>query len=225
MSETIQNNTEVVSNEGGDSVEQATPSNTSAQPNVEQTTTSDMQTNGSDQTINTNIQDNVNQETAGDATTDQTKVSDAGIVNNPDDYQVPDYVTPEMKQFAFQQGLSNEQFNSVIAQYGYIAHASEQQRTNQLSNMAAAQLDKWGDAAEYNLGLAKQALKAVDSEGELSNVLKETGYGNHPVVLRFLYNLGNQLKEGGFLRGSINKPTGKKSIAEIMYGETHPVKD
>jgi hypothetical protein len=225
MSETMQNNTEAVSNEGGDSVDQTTPSDTSAQNNVEQTTTSNTQTNGSDQTVDNNIQDNVNQETTGDTTTDQTDGADAGIVNSPDDYQVPDYVTPEMKQFAFQQGLSNEQFNSVIAQYGYIAQASEQQRINQLNNMAAAQLEKWGEAAEYNLGLAKHALKTVDKEGELSRVLKETGYGNHPVVLRFLYNLGNQLKEGGFLRGSINKPTGKKSIAEIMYGETHPVKD
>jgi hypothetical protein len=224
MSETIQNNTEVVSETDGDSVDQSTSSETSAQTNVDQST-SEMQTNSSDQTVDNNIQDNVNQDASGDINTDQQDTADAGVINNPDDYTVPDFVTPEMKEFAFKQGLSNDQFNSVISQYGYITNVAEQQKMNQLSNMAAAQIEKWGDAAEYNLGLAKQALKVVDKEGELSKILKDTGYGNHPVVLRFLHNLGNQLKEGGFLRGSINKPTGKKSIAEIMYGETHPVKD
>jgi len=183
----------------------------------------EMQTTTSDQSSVENTQD---QDTSAEGdTTSDSQEKDAATVNSPNDYQVPDFITPEMKQFAYKQGLSNDQFNAVIQQYGYISQTAEQERTNQLKNMADAQLKKWGDKADYHLTLAKRALKTVDKEGELSALLGETGFGNHPVVLRFLSNLGENLREGGFLRGNINKPPGKKTAAEVLYGDQHPTKE
>ena len=86
-----------------------------------------------------------------------------------------------------------------------------------LRNLGEAHVKNWGDESKTKLSLAKRALKLNDPDGELSKMLSESGYGNHPAVLNFLARLGENLKEGGFLPSALNVQDKKKSIAQKLY--------
>lgn len=83
-------------------------------------------------------------------------------------------------------------------------------------------MQSWGSDAKYNLQLAKQALKQVDGGGELSAILKQTGYAGHPAVIKFMYQVGRAMREGGFLKSTMQGIPGKKTAAQILYGDAHP---
>jgi hypothetical protein len=78
-----------------------------------------------------------------------------------------------------------------------------------------------GDAFEPNLAIAKKAIGAFASEG-LTQMLNETGLGNHPEVIRFFYQVGKKISED-----NLGSPTGQgaskqapKTFAERMYPAT-----
>ena len=65
-----------------------------------------------------------------------------------------------------------------------------------------ARVDKefGGDKLDENLGTAKRALDQFGTT-ELRTLLKETGMGNHPEVIRFMYRAGKAISEDGFVPG------------------------
>lgn len=65
-----------------------------------------------------------------------------------------------------------------------------------------ARVDKefGGDKLNENLGTAKRALDQFGTP-ELRTLLKETGMGNHPEVIRFMYRAGKAISEDGFVPG------------------------
>jgi len=71
-----------------------------------------------------------------------------------------------------------------------------------------------GDKYAENLAVAK---KAIDTFGtpELRAVLKQTGLGNHPELVRAFYRAGKQISEDTFVTGSKVAP--KKSAAQVLY--------
>jgi hypothetical protein len=71
-----------------------------------------------------------------------------------------------------------------------------------------------GDKYAENLAVAK---KAIDTFGtpELRAILKQTGLGNHPELVRAFYRAGKQISEDTFVSGSKVAP--KKSTAEVLY--------
>jgi hypothetical protein len=215
-----QNNTETPAPEQTASEQTTSEQTTSEQPASEQNASGQEQTT-SEQT--TSEQEQNAQTSTEETSTNAEEQSSVEQLSSPDDYQVPDFVTPEMKKQAFENGLSNDQFNFVIQQYGQITQIAERERQAQLENMAKAQIEKWGDGADVQLNYARRALDIVDPTQELKKMLVQTGYDKHPTVLRFLARLGEQLREGGFMRGKISRPPGKKSRAELLYGDKHPV--
>jgi len=77
-------------------------------------------------------------------------------------------------------------------------------------------IESWGLEADRNLEISRRALKTIDKDGSLAQVLNETGFGDHPAVLSFMYNLGRQLQEGGFFE----TPTvqhDRRTRAQRMY--------
>ena len=85
-----------------------------------------------------------------------------------------------------------------------------------------AHLESWGPNKTYNLGLGRQALKTIDKGGVLTKLLNDTGYGNHPVILQSLFELGQQLQEGGFISATASLPAGQRTHAQVLYGDDHP---
>ncbi len=58
-----------------------------------------------------------------------------------------------------------------------------------------------GDKLGENLAVAKKALDSFGST-ELRTLLNESGLGNHPEVIRFMYRAGKALSEDGFVQGT-----------------------
>lgn len=102
-------------------------------------------------------------------------------------------------------------------QQSTIAQVLEQTGLKDFPNWATAvKTDKelGGDKYAENLAVAKKAIDAFGSP-ELRAVLKQTGLGNHPEVVRAFFRVGKQISEDAFVSGSKVAP--KKSTAEVLY--------
>lgn len=85
----------------------------------------------------------------------------------------------------------------------------------------SAQVDKefGGDKLNENLATAKRALDTFGSD-ELRTLLKESGLGNHPEVIRFMYRAGQAISEDSMVtRGHGGKVQAKSNAdyATALY--------
>lgn len=77
-----------------------------------------------------------------------------------------------------------------------------------------------GDKLDENLKIAKVALEKFGSP-ELSKLLKETGAGNNPEIIRLLYRVGKATGEDKVIPGGQGAPAGDaKSAATILYDKS-----
>jgi hypothetical protein len=77
-----------------------------------------------------------------------------------------------------------------------------------------------GDKLDENLKIAKGALEKFGSP-ELSKLLKETGAGNNPEIIRLLYRVGKATGEDKVVPGSQGAPAGEsRSAAAILYDKS-----
>jgi len=172
------------------------------------------------------------QETASDQTTDDAKPTETSedkpadrLVPDIDAYVLPEGVPVEMAQFAKDADYTQEQLDRTIEQFSTIVNANEQGKMQAQRKAGELHVKAWGKQKDYNLSLVQRALKQNDPEGNLSAMLDETGFGNNPAVLDFFLRVGNSMREGGFLKGSINTPKGTgNTAASAMFGGTHPAK-
>ncbi len=74
-----------------------------------------------------------------------------------------------------------------------------------------------GDKMDENLAIAKKGMDALKVEG-LSELLKTTGLGSHPLVVKAFFRIGNSISEDSFRAGGLGGKTGPKSTKEIFYG-------
>lgn len=142
------------------------------------------------------------------------------VVPAADGYTLPEGVPQDIGQFAHDHGFTQEQLDSTIQQMGNYMQGNQIAQQNALRSLGEAHLKNWGENADYNLSLAKRALQQNDTDGQLAKALNDSGYGNHPAVLNFLYNLGQGMKEGGFLKSAVNRPPGERTAAQAMYGDS-----
>lgn len=78
-----------------------------------------------------------------------------------------------------------------------------------------------GDKLTENLGVAKKALDQFGT-AELRSLLNESGLGNHPEVIRFMYRAGKAISEDQLVIGTKGsaKPAGPRSFndfADALY--------
>ena len=73
-----------------------------------------------------------------------------------------------------------------------------------------------GEKLSENLGVAKRALDQFGTS-ELRALLNESGLGNHPEVIRFMYRAGKAISEDKVITGTASaaKPNGPKSFADL----------
>jgi hypothetical protein len=72
-----------------------------------------------------------------------------------------------------------------------------------------------GERLTENLGIAKKALDAFGTD-ELKSLLKESGLGNNPEVIRFMYRAGQNISEDKFIGGQA-PPASGKTFADKLY--------
>ena len=78
-----------------------------------------------------------------------------------------------------------------------------------------------GDKTSESTELAKRAWDRV-ADNELKTLADQTGFGDHPAVLRMMARIGRLFSEDTLIRGSLGGAPQKKSNEEILYGGTTP---
>ena len=144
------------------------------------------------------------------------------VVPAQDGYVLPEGVPPAIAQFAHANDMTQEQLDKSIKYYEGMQQAQTKVQQDMMLEAGQALVDSWGDSKDYNLSLAKEALNANDPDGSVKEFLNSTGYGNHPVVLNFMFRLGKQMQEGGFIKGGTHRPQAAKTAAQALFGANHP---
>jgi hypothetical protein len=123
-------------------------------------------------------------------------------------------------------GLSQDQAQKIVTAYAEQVQAGEKAQVDgfvkQLGEWkTATKADKevGGENFETSVRNANRALSTFGSP-TLSEVLKETGLGNHPEFVRVFAKIGALLKEDNPGGPGISPVTEKKDRAEILYGTT-----
>ena len=78
-----------------------------------------------------------------------------------------------------------------------------------------------GDKMEENLAIAKKGMEALKVEG-LSELLRTTGFGSHPLFAKMFYRIGASVSEDSFTLGSKGGLPTEKTQAEILYSNDVP---
>lgn len=206
----------------------------STESTTEETTTTETQAaagesaSGEETTTETTSNETeVTTESTGDETQQKTTAeSDEGqverVVPEADGYKLPEGVPIQVAQFAQQNDMTQEQLDGALGYFGNYLKATTDSQEKFLADAGAKHVETWGDQKEYNLSLVRRALAQNDPDGSLKEMLNSTGYGNHPAVIDFFLKVGTSMKEGGFIQGSVHTPTGKKTAAQTLFGNSHP---
>lgn len=131
----------------------------------------------------------------------------------------PDAVT-ELKAFAAEKKLTQEEAQKLVdlgaktMQQQHAALVSQiEQAQAQWSEASSTDKEFGGDKLAENVGLAKTALDKFGTP-ELSQMLKESGLGNHPEIIRAFYRVGKAISEDKTVPGS-TRPGGGDALAKM----------
>ncbi len=120
--------------------------------------------------------------------------------------------------------LSQDQAQKLVGiQTKMLIAAEEKSQTDWASTKAewreSAENDKefGGEKLEESLVLIRDAMKEWGSP-ELEKLMKATGFGDHPAILRHFYHLGQMKQEDGFSRGG-DAGSGERDQAKILFGK------
>ena len=85
--------------------------------------------------------------------------------------------------------------------WGQVKHEQQVQAWEEASRNDP---DFGGEKLNENLAIANRALEAYDPQGEIRTMLAETGYGNHPDLIRFMLAIGRDLAPDRMVSGGHN---------------------
>lgn len=101
-------------------------------------------------------------------------------------------------------GLTTKQAEMVINGYleeatrGNLMIQQDQARTRQEAEKAMR--DEWGGLADMNISLVQRAVQEFGGD-EFREYLDDTGLGNDPRLMRFVYSMARPMMEDGLIRG------------------------
>lgn len=154
----------------------------------------------------------------------------SSVVPEKYDLKLPEGSTLDPKtieavaSFAKEKGLSQEVAQAVLERehlaIDSFAKAMDQKVEESKKQWLETSLqDKefGGDNLKLAVETGHRALKRFDSTGKLTEMLNSTGFGNHPEVVRFFYNVGKHMAEDKLVVPGA-QVGGKKSIEDVFYG-------
>lgn len=142
----------------------------------------------------------------------------------------------EFLKVAHANGLTPKQVKGVLDWYVGAAQKSFDQQVQEGNEQAekgwAALQERWGANTDRNVGLVQRA--ALEYGGAEFLQLLETPVpgigklGNHPAMNEFLFRLGDQALEHGFIKGdavTLKNSDAKAEIANTLADKAHPYFD
>lgn len=154
--------------------------------------------------------------TGDDGKSAKTAPEQYGDFTVPEGYAIGE-IGEEFKAVAKELGLTQEQAQRLIDLDVKRANAqTEAIYRNSAEWQAAAKADKefGGDALEANVAIANKAINTFGTEA-LKTLLKQTGLGNHPELIRAFYRAGKTISEDRFVSSAGS--TGARDPADIMF--------
>lgn len=145
------------------------------------------------------------------------------------DFTAPEGVTlntdavTELKAFAAEKKLTQEDAQKLV---DLGAKTMQQQHAALVSQIEAAQA-QWseatrtdqefgGDKLDENLAVARRALTQFGTPA-LSTMIKESGLGNHPEIIRAFYRVGKAISEDKTEKGTTRPANAADDLAKKLY--------
>lgn len=127
------------------------------------------------------------------------------------------------KDVAKELNLSQEAAQKILEKMSPAMQEQRMEQLNQIrtewSSKASADPEYGGENLQQNLSVARKALDAFGTP-ELRSLLNESGLGNHPEVIRFMYRSGKAISGDRFVGGSQGqkgKPQSQADYANSLY--------
>ena len=157
----------------------------------------------------------------------------------PDKYEfnakvadAPDELDPEVLtafgEVAKDLNLSQDAAQKVLDKVAPVIQARQAQEVEQVriewANEAKADQEFGGESLTANLEIAKTSLNAFGTDA-LKSLLQESGLGNHPEVIRFMYRAGKAISEDSYVGNSQGAnakggvPKDFNGIANALYSD------
>ena len=176
----------------------------------------------------------VSDETAVDSKTSESETPEGA----PDKYEfnakvadAPNELDPEVLtafgDVAKELNLPQEAAQKVLDKVAPVIQARQakaiEQTKTEWANQSQSDQEFGGESLAENLDVAKASLKAFGTDA-LKSLLTETGLGNHPEVIRFMYRAGKAIGEDSYVGNSEGaNPSGSRipkdfnGIANALY--------
>ena len=120
-------------------------------------------------------------------------------------------------------GLNNEQAQKIVdlqvKHFQKLNAESEKAFEKTMSDWVSevkADSEIGGDNFDKSVKLANSAISKLDTSGKFVEMLRNTGLGNHPEMVRVLSKVGQSMQEDQPVRGAASGP--KQTAVERMYG-------
>jgi hypothetical protein len=148
-------------------------------------------------------------------------------INAPDDFILPATHLEDVTSFAKEHKIDVATAEKILARENNLVKEvlSEQEKAHTQNiqtwiNEAKADQEIGGEKLKESAEMSRRALKSFGSEG-LEKILNETGYGNHPEVLRIFSRIGRVMANDKMVKGGNETVHKEKPIEDIFYGKSN----
>lgn len=148
-------------------------------------------------------------------------------------YVASDEVINEFKKLAFESNLLPDQAQKMLDWFndrasGNMTKAQQEQQSRMEQGWQSLEKE-WGAGFEKNIQAAKMVVKEFGNK-EVIDYLNETGLGDDPKLVKFLAQIGQNLKEDSFKEEAVSHLSmtpqeAKKKYTEIMADSNHPYRN
>lgn len=140
----------------------------------------------------------------------------------PEGVMVLDGAKEAYAEVAKELGLSQEQAQKAFEKLSSKGMEAQRMQLDTMSRQWAEQStadpEFGGERLQESLKVSKQAMDAFGTQ-ELKNLLNESGLGNHPELIRFMYRAGKAISEDKFVAASSGHAKAKDP-AEVLFGNS-----
>ncbi len=177
----------------------------------------------------TSVQD----QQVSDETAVESETSDQEVVKGaPENYEfeskvadAPQELDPEVLtafgDVAKELDLPQEDAQKVLNKVAPVIQERQAKMLEQVradwANESQSDEEFGGEALNENLDVAKQALDAFGTDA-FKSLLQETGFGNHPEIIRFMYRAGKAISEDSYVGNSQGANAKGNSIPKDFNG-------
>lgn len=169
-----------------------------------------------------------------------------GRPGKPDEYQIPrpenlpegitwdDSRVEWFKGLAHRLNLTQKQASELVTSYSEAEYNRAHEGFKAIGKEMDALKEQWGDAFDgrIELGLRgiEHALKGGQDFENFKQIMDQTGLGNHPVMLKLAYAIGQVYKADGYIvddgAGGVLQANGAKSKIDAINSDLkHPYWD